>query len=98
MSDLLRRRNIERRAHLKTYGLTPELFEEYKLRQRGVCAICGNSLEDPAVKAVPDHIHDATRKVRGILCNHCNLMIGHAFENPAILRSGAEYLEAHGHV
>jgi len=41
-----------------------------------------------------DHVHDNTKRVRGVLCNSCNLTIGHARENPEILRSLADYIEA----
>jgi Recombination endonuclease VII len=95
-SHLERRRMIERKANLKRYGLTPERFAEMKLRQRGVCR-CGKSLDDPGIKPCVDHIHGTT-VVRGILCNNCNLVIGHAFENPEVLRALAEYLELMGHV
>ena len=40
-----------------------------------------------------DHCHK-TGKIRGLLCSTCNLMIGNAYDNPEILRSGANYLEA----
>jgi hypothetical protein len=49
------------------------------------------------VKECTDHIH-GTVIVRGILCDGCNKMIGFAKENPEILRAGANYLEAQGHV
>lgn len=92
---LERRRRIERKYNLKRYMLTPERFEEYKLRQRGVCAVCGRSLDDEGVKVCVDHIHDTTI-VRGLLCNGCNVGIGMFKENPQVLRAAADYLEAYG--
>ena len=73
------------------YDLTPERFEDMKLRQRGVCPGCGKELS-PENRPVPDHIA-GTKIVRGVLCNHCNLTIGHAFDNPEVLRNLATYLE-----
>jgi len=35
-----------------------------------------------------------TDKIRGLLCRDCNLMLGHAQDNPDILREAANYLEA----
>jgi hypothetical protein len=32
---------------------------------------------------------------RDLLCDTCNLMLGHAKESPEILRAGAKYLEDH---
>ena len=93
-----RRKRIVQKAFLKKeYALTPEQVEEMKLRQRGVCPPCGKSFDDPDVKMTIDHIHDRTKRVRGLLCNHCNLAIGHAYENPEVLRNLAEYLENNGH-
>ena len=92
---LERRRRIERKANLKRYLLTPERFAEYKLRQRGACACCGRSLDDPDVKVCVDHIHGTTI-IRGILCNSCNVGIGMFKDSPQLLRAAAEYLEAQG--
>lgn len=39
-----------------------------------------------------DHSH-STGLFRGWLCHHCNLILGHAKDNPSILRLLADYLE-----
>lgn len=73
----------------KFYGLSEEMYSERLDYQRGCCAVCGESLsENPHV----DHNHK-TGEVRGILCSHCNHMIGNAKDNPVVLRAGADYLE-----
>ena len=41
-----------------------------------------------------DHCH-ATGRVRGIICNKCNLLLGHADDSPEVLRMCAVYLESH---
>ena len=41
-----------------------------------------------------DHCHK-TKEVRGILCFTCNVAMGLVQDNPAMLRSAAEYLERH---
>ena len=38
------------------------------------------------------HCH-ASQHVRGLLCQHCNVMLGMARESSDILRSAADYLE-----
>ena len=75
----------------KKYGLSQEKYLSMLDAQNHSCAICGKEfIETPSV----DHNH-ANGKVRSILCNDCNAMLGYAYDNPSILRFGAEYLERH---
>lgn len=85
------------------YKMTREQYDAKLAAQGGVCAICGRE------KALGigernsfhvDHDHDCCpgrktcgRCVRGLLCNHCNPMLGHVDEDPEVLRRAAEYLE-----
>ena len=39
-----------------------------------------------------DHCHK-TGRVRGILCDHCNMVLGNVHDNPELLRALARYLE-----
>lgn len=60
--------------------------------QGGLCAICGSP---PAHDALAiDHDHE-TGKVRALLCDNCNFMIGLARESSALLEIAATYLESH---
>jgi hypothetical protein len=61
-----------------------------KHASKGMCTSCYNS----AKYLVKDHSHN-TGQSRDKICSYCNLMLGHAFDNPWILRKGAEYLERH---
>ncbi|GGN35817.1 hypothetical protein FHR83_006243 [Actinoplanes campanulatus] len=45
-----------------------------------------------AARLVVDHCHLSGR-VRGLVCNNCNGMIGLARDRPEILRAGADYLQ-----
>ena len=89
-----------RRARLKhRYGLTDEEVDFLIAEQGGNCAICGKPPSDENTRAhwngklCVDHDHE-TGKVRGLLCNDCNLAVGYG-KTPAILRAAAAYLEAH---
>jgi hypothetical protein len=59
------------------------------------CAICFEVFEDdkPMKGKGPciDHCH-TTGKIRGLLCRHCNLMLGLARDNTTILESSIVYL------
>jgi len=52
------------------------------------CVICG---ETGAL--VVDHDHH-TNKVRGMLCNNCNLGLGHFKDDPLLLEFASQYLYA----
>lgn len=60
-------------------------------RQMYRCASCDSDKPGPSDWHV-DHNHD-TGKVRGIVCHWCNLAIGHAYDDPEILRKLTAYLE-----
>lgn len=85
-----------RAAHLKhRYGLTPEEYDALLTKQNGLCAICQrppgkNVRAHWGGKLCVDHCHD-TGKVRGLLCNDCNLAVGYA-KTADIALSVAKYL------
>lgn len=78
------------RSRIKAaYGITPEDVETMRARQRGLCAICEKAVVGRRMSI--DHCH-ATGKVRGLLCSHCNLMLGHSKDNPVVLQRAIAYL------
>lgn len=52
------------------------------------CTICGE--EKPLVI---DHDH-ATGQIRGMLCNNCNIGLGHFYDDPKLLEFAQQYLYA----
>jgi hypothetical protein len=94
-----RRPTVEqkRAGHLKyRYGISTADYDAALDRQGGCCAVCRRppTMENSRAGQVPrlyvDHCHD-TKKVRGLLCNHCNLAVGYA-RTEDVLRSAIEYL------
>jgi len=84
---------IRRRSVLKiVYGLSEQEYDAMLEQQNNACAICFVPawLEDRRLAV--DHDHDSG-KVRGLLCARCNRGIGLFDDEPARLRSAAEYLE-----
>ena len=86
-------RVLERRRKLRKYGLTEETYTALLNNQKGVCAIC----KSPNFNGRNWHLdHDhATGKLRGILCHHCNLMLGNAKDTIETLENAIKYLQVH---
>lgn len=73
------------------YGITVDDFESLLAVQRNRCAL-GHPFRG---KVVVDHDH-RTGVVRGLLCERCNLGIGHLLDSPALCRRARTYLELFG--
>lgn len=85
-----------RRRAAATFAITVEQYDEMLARQGGVCAIC-QAEETQTVRGTVrglsvDHDHE-TGRVRGLLCNLCNGLIGFAGDDPAVLASAIDYLK-----
>ncbi len=72
-------------------GVSLQRFREMWSAQGGRCAICRDSLSDPHLTHL-DHSH-AEKNGRGILCQSCNLCLGHARDDPRRVRAMIAYLE-----
>ena len=77
----------------KRYGTDLEtVMATYELQQRR-CAICGIDIKPPPCKSTHlDHCH-TKGTFRGLLCNNCNLGLGHFKDNIACLQQAIEYLK-----
>lgn len=76
----------------RVYKIEPEEYDALTEKQDGKCAGCLTPLEelDPFHIHI-DHCHDSG-DVRGMLCSSCNLLLGHAKDDPDILLRLAEYI------
>ena len=83
----------KKRSHrLRKYGLTVEHFESMVAAQGGRCAICGTATLGGGRRYLDiDHNH-ANGKIRGLLCNNCNIGLGCFKDSPDALRRAAEYV------
>src|SRR3990167_2619329 len=77
------------RVRFKKYGITGEEFRIILAKQNNKCPICHRDIKK---NLSVDHNH-STKKIRGLICNNCNLSIGNANDSPKILRAMAKYLE-----
>lgn len=60
--------------------------------RKDCCAICKVSFDSLGSKQIHvDHCH-VSNKVRGVLCHHCNSMLGYARDNQDVLQEAVRYL------
>lgn len=81
----------------RTYGIGVADYEALLERQGGCCAICGADTPRQTLGERHwnvDHCH-STDRVRGLLCNSCNLGIGKFGDDPDLLDAAAMYLRTH---
>lgn len=88
---------IVRDRRLMKYGIDHAEYLRMLEAQQGKCAIChriptGDNSRSNTLHVDHDH---ATGKVRGLVDGNCNLIIGHAQDNIAILESAIAYLRFH---
>lgn len=79
------------RTHLRRrFGITPKQYTAMFKAQEGACAICDRPPTRRQRLSV-DHDHE-TGKVRGLLCQGCNMALGLFGDNAAWLRAAISYL------
>lgn len=75
----------------RLYGLTQAQINAMHKAQGGLCKICGRPDTTKRNCLHIDHCH-TTGAVRGLLCHHCNLMLGNARDSDEVLIKAALYL------
>lgn len=82
------KQNLKKNRHAawRRWGLDPKEVDAF-LVGKTCCDICGSS-----GKLVVDHDH-RTLKIRGVLCNRCNVGIGMLNDSVDLLMKAAWYLE-----
>lgn len=82
-----------RKSKLKrAFGLTLEQYDDMLKAQGCRCALCGSDFPGGRGRFVVDHCH-TTGRIRGLLCNLCNVGLGALRESPSLLSKAIEYLE-----
>ena len=77
------------------YGITTAEYDNMLEKQNGACKICG-SIPNPTSfkkRLCVDHCHK-TKKVRGLLCNRCNVCIGQFEDSTHLLKNAIQYLDS----
>lgn len=73
------------------YGITIDEYNQLLKEQNECCAICNKHKNEFKRALYVDHDH-RSGVVRGLLCNNCNLMIGHSKDNNYTLSNAIIYL------
>lgn len=79
--------------YMRKYGLTLEDYTRMLKEQGHVCKICKRPPKDARDRLVVDHSH-STGLVRGLLCYHCNVLLGLAGDDIFIIQRAIEYIKA----
>jgi hypothetical protein len=83
---------INRRSKLKaSYGLTLKQYQELLDTQNGTCAVCGTETPGGRGAFVVDHDHK-TNRIRGLLCNACNVGLGCFKDDVTTILKAVRYL------
>jgi hypothetical protein len=98
LRNLGKAKETQRKSSLKVqFGITIADYETLFASQGGVCALCGKPettrRAGVRIRLSVDHDH-YTGRVRGLLCNRCNRILGCWADNFAQFRKAAAYLES----
>jgi hypothetical protein len=92
-ADPEKNEKIKARKRADGAGLTPDQWNAMFDAQGCRCAICGSASPGSKNGWNTDHCHK-TKRVRFILCAHCNRGLGAFKDNPEIMRKAADMIEA----
>lgn len=77
---------------IERWGISVEEYNKLFEDQEGCCAICGKHHSEFKLRLYIDHCH-TTNKIRGLLCQQCNVGLG-AFKDSVLnLKQAIYYLE-----
>lgn len=80
-------RNNKLKHKCYKFNISPSTYQKLAEGQEGKCALC---LKERPLVIDHDHL---TKKVRGLLCNTCNLSLGMFEDSIPILRKAIKYLK-----
>ena len=83
--------NEKDRVLKSRYNIGLEDFEALVKKQKNTCPICHRQFARARTTTV-DHDHK-TGRVRGLLCQRCNLGLGQFLDSPDLLRSALLYVQ-----
>ena len=86
-----RKEKLREIDYIRRYGVDLKTYKALLESQRGRCAICGKLPKGNEKRLGIDHDHE-TGKIRGLLCERCNMGLGFFNDDPQLLQKAIEYL------
>lgn len=77
----------EEQRMFRVYGVTKEWYLE---NSKNGCQLCGRIKSGESRRLAIDHCHE-TGKIRGVLCNSCNTVLGKYFDNQEMFDKFIKY-------
>jgi hypothetical protein len=77
----------------RRYGITLKDVQDMREAAQGVCQCCGRTDTNKYKRLVIDHCH-RTGKVRGLICQRCNSILGYCDDNILTLQNLVEYISS----
>jgi len=77
----------------RKYGITIDQYRDMLSQQLSGCSICGKTIIEIGKLLGVDHDHK-TKKIRGLLCDKCNLGLGYFNDDIELLTKTIKYLNA----
>lgn len=87
----LNKNEIKSKQLTRKYGITTDDYNRMVENQNNKCKICGTNEPRGIGGWKVDHCH-TTGKVRGLLCNNCNVGLGYFQDNIEYLEAAIQYL------
>ena len=78
----------------RKFGINTAQYEVMREAQKNRCAVCRTAIPGGKGDWHVDHDH-ATGAIRGLLCQNCNLGLGHFQDSPRFLAAAIKYLQKH---
>lgn len=85
----------EKRKHaslMHSFGISLLTYNKLKEKQNYCCKICGIHESKLRCDLVVDHCHNSG-KIRGLLCESCNLGLGKFYDNQELLSKALNYIK-----
>jgi len=80
---------VRNKNYQDRYGISLDEYKVMLKKQKERCFLCNTHNDDS--KLFVDHCH-TTKKVRKLLCQHCNSGLGYFKDNKKILKKAINYL------